>query len=101
MGAAPGNTTLTRRPVDFFFGEDVPVPGASEQEQSDLVPVPVRSLQSSTCAIFTPNCKQPRTDFDEQDMEDSSIRCVRLVSCSPSWCVPPASAGREVRAGHG
>ena len=32
MGAALRNTTLTRRPVDFFFGEDVQAPGASAEQ---------------------------------------------------------------------
>ena len=41
MGAALRNTTLTRRPVDFFFGEDVSHPRSPpSEEQSGLVPVP-------------------------------------------------------------
>ena len=68
MGAALRNTTLTRRPVDFFFGEDVPVPGASEQEQSDLVPVPGAQFAELNVRDIHPNRKQPRTDFDEQDV---------------------------------
>ena len=38
MGAALRNTTLTRRPVDFFFGEDVSTPQSASEEQSGLVP---------------------------------------------------------------
>ena len=40
MGAALRNTTLTRRPVDFFFGEDVSTPQTASEEQGGLVPVP-------------------------------------------------------------
>ena len=58
MGAALRNTTLTRRPVDFFFGEDVPVPGASEQEQSDLVPVPGAQFAELNVRDIHPNRKQ-------------------------------------------
>ena len=40
MGAAPRNTTLTRRPVDSFLCEDVFTPQAASEEHGGLVPVP-------------------------------------------------------------
>lgn len=89
MGAALRNTTLTRRPVDFFFGEDVPVPGASEQEQSDLVPVPGAQFAELNVRDIHPNRKQPRTDFDEQDMEEL-IHSVREIGVLQPIVVRPS-----------
>ena len=78
MGAALRNTTLTRRPVDFFFGEDVQAPGASAEQ---LVPVPGASFATLKIADIHPNRKQPRVDFDEQDMEElvHSIREIGVL----------------------
>lgn len=90
MGAALRNTTLTRRPVDFFFGEDVSTPQSASEEQNGLVPVPGAQFAELNVRDIHPNRKQPRTDFDEQDMESSSTRCVRLAFCSRSLCVPRA-----------
>lgn len=89
MGAALRNTTLTRRPVDFFFGEDVPVPGASGQEQSDLVPVPGAQFAELNVRDIHPNRKQPRTDFDEQDMEEL-IHSVREIGVLQPIVVRPS-----------
>lgn len=89
MGAALRNTTLTRRPVDFFFGEDVPVPGADEQEQSDLVPVPGAQFAELNVRDIHPNRKQPRTDFDEQDMEEL-IHSVREIGVLQPIVVRPS-----------
>ena len=89
MGAALRNTTLTRRPVDFFFGEDVPVPGADEQEQSNLVPVPGAQFAELNVRDIHPNRKQPRTDFDEQDMEEL-IHSVREIGVLQPIVVRPS-----------
>ena len=89
MGAALRNTTLTRRPVDFFFGEDVPVPGADEQEQSNLVPVPGAQFAELNVRDIHPNRKQPRTDFDEQDMEEL-IHSVREIGVLQPVVVRPS-----------
>jgi len=89
MGAALRNTTLTRRPVDFFFGEDVPVPGADEQEESNLVPVPGAQFAELNVRDIHPNRKQPRTDFDEQDMEEL-IHSVREIGVLQPIVVRPS-----------
>ena len=70
MGAALRNTTLTRRPVDFFFGEDVSTPQSASEERGGLVPVPGAQFAELNVRDIHPNRKQPRTDFDEQDMEE-------------------------------
>ena len=79
MGAALRNTTLTRRPV----------PGASEQEQSDLVPVPGAQFAELNVRDIHPNRKQPRTDFDEQDMEEL-IHSVREIGVLQPIVVRPS-----------
>ena len=78
MGAALRNTTLTRRPVDFFFGEDVSAPAVSEQSTADLVPVPGAQFTELNVRDIHPNRKQPRVDFDAQDMEEL-IHSVREI----------------------
>ena len=64
MGAALRNTTVTRRPVDFFFGED------SEENDTQLVTVPDAEFAEVNVKDIHPNRKQPRSEFDEQDMDE-------------------------------
>lgn len=64
MGAALRSTTASRRPVDFFFGDETAAAGDS------LVPVPGASFATLDVTDIHPNRKQPRTDFDEHDMEE-------------------------------
>ncbi|MFW0183830.1 ParB/RepB/Spo0J family partition protein [Rothia sp. CCM 9417] len=67
MGAALRSTTGSRRPVDFFFGED----SAKEAAASEiLVPVPGANFATLNVTDIHPNRKQPRTDFDEHDMQE-------------------------------
>ena len=75
--------------MDFFFGEDVPVPGADEQEQSNLVPVPGAQFAELNVRDIHPNRKQPRTDFDEQDMEEL-IHSVREIGVLQPIVVRPS-----------
>lgn len=89
MGAALRNTTLTRRPVDFFFGEDVSTPQSVSEEQSGLVPVPGAQFAELNVRNIHPNRKQPRTDFDEQDMEEL-IHSVREIGVLQPIVVRPS-----------
>ena len=95
MGAALRNTTLTRRPVDFFFGEDVSTPQSASEEQSGLVPVPGAQFAELNVHDIHPNRKQPRTDFDEQDMEEL-IHSVREIGVlQPIVVRPSRESGAE------
>lgn len=89
MGAALRNTTLTRRPVDFFFGEDISTPQSASEEQSGLVPVPGAQFAELNVRDIHPNRKQPRTDFDEQDMEEL-IHSVREIGVLQPIVVRPS-----------
>ncbi|MFW7366137.1 MAG: ParB/RepB/Spo0J family partition protein [Rothia mucilaginosa] len=89
MGAALRNTTLTRRPVDFFFGEDVSTPQSASEEQNSLVPVPGAQFAELNVRDIHPNRKQPRTDFDEQDMEEL-IHSVREIGVLQPIVVRPS-----------
>ena len=89
MGAALRNTTLTRRPVDFFFGEDVSTPQSASEEQNGLVPVPGAQFAELNVRDIHPNRKQPRTDFDEQDMEEL-IHSVREIGVLQPIVVRPS-----------
>ena len=89
MGAALRNTTLTRRPVDFFFGEDVSTPQSASEEQSGLVPVPGAQFAELNVRDIHPNRKQPRTDFEEQDMEEL-IHSVREIGVLQPIVVRPS-----------
>lgn len=89
MGAALRNTTLTRRPVDFFFGEDVSTPQAASEEHGGLVPVPGAQFAELNVRDIHPNRKQPRTDFDEQDMEEL-IHSVREIGVLQPIVVRPS-----------
>ena len=89
MGAALRNTTLTRRPVDFFFGEDVSTPQSASEEQGGLVPVPGAQFAELDVRDIHPNRKQPRTDFDEQDMEEL-IHSVREIGVLQPIVVRPS-----------
>ena len=89
MGAALRNTTLTRRPVDFFFGEDVSTPQSASEEQGGLVPVPGAQFAELNVRDIHPNRKQPRTDFDEQDMEEL-IHSVREIGVLQPIVVRPS-----------
>ncbi len=62
MGAALRATSSTKRPADFFFG--------SEDISEKLVPVPGAEFAVLNVKDIHPNRKQPRTDFDEHDMEE-------------------------------
>lgn len=89
MGAALRNTTLTRRPVDFFFGEDVSTPQSASEEHGGLVPVPGAQFAELNVRDIHPNRKQPRTDFDEQDMEEL-IHSVREIGVLQPIVVRPS-----------
>ncbi|MFW0155848.1 ParB/RepB/Spo0J family partition protein [Rothia sp. P6271] len=63
MGAALRGSTSNRRPVDFFFGGE-------SQSDSGLIPVPGAQFTILNVHDIHPNRKQPRTEFNEQDMEE-------------------------------
>lgn len=64
MGAALRTSAASRRPVDFFFGDETATAG------DGLVPVPGADFATVDVTDIHPNRKQPRTDFDEHDMEE-------------------------------
>lgn len=63
MGLALRSTTTTRRPVDFFFGEE-------QEKDNRLVPVPGAEFAEIAVKDIHPNRKQPRTEFAEDDMAE-------------------------------
>lgn len=64
MGAALRSSNSARRPVDFFFGDE------TANTAQGLVPVPGASFVTLDVSDIHPNRKQPRTDFDEHDMQE-------------------------------
>lgn len=92
MGAALRNTTSApRRPAaDVFFG------GASaEGSASNLVPVPGAEFAIVNVLDIHPNRKQPRTDFDEQDMEELTHSIKELGVLQPIVVRPSREKGEE------
>ena len=91
MGQALRNTTLTRRPVDFFFGEEVKTPSSSE----DLVPVPGAQFAILNISDIHPNRKQPRVDFDEHDMDELVHSVKEIGVLQPIVVRPSREKGHE------
>lgn len=89
MGTALRNTTSTRRPVDFFFGED------SEDSGSDLTAVPGAQFAEVNVKDIHPNRKQPRTEFDEQDMEELVHSIKEIGVLQPIVVRPSREQGAE------
>lgn len=91
MGAALRNTTSSRRPAsDVFFG------GAStEGSASGLVPVPGAEFAIVNVKDIHPNRKQPRTDFDEQDMEELTHSIKELGVLQPIVIRPTREKGPQ------
>ncbi len=89
MGTALRNTTSTRRPVDFFFGED------SEDSGSDLTTVPGAQFAEVNVKDIHPNRKQPRTEFDEQDMEELVHSIKEIGVLQPIVVRPSREQGTE------
>lgn len=85
MGAALRNTTTTRRPVDFFFGEEV----KNHDMAEGLVPVPGAQFAVLKVSEIHPNRKQPRVDFDEHDMEEL-VHSVREIGVLQPIVVRPS-----------
>lgn len=78
MASALRNTTMTRRPVDFFFGEEDATGNKPADTNEELIPVPDAQFVVLNVSDIHPNRKQPRRDFDEQDMEEL-IHSVREI----------------------
>lgn len=92
MGAALRNTTSApRRPAaDVFFG------GATgDGSASGLVPVPGAEFAIVNVKDIHPNRKQPRTDFDEQDMEELTHSIKELGVLQPIVVRPTREKGEE------
>lgn len=64
MGVALRSSSSIRRPADFFFGDE------TANTASGLVQVPGASFAKLDVSDIHPNRKQPRTDFDEHDMQE-------------------------------
>lgn len=92
MGAALRSTTGTRRPVDFFFGED----SAHDTTPSEaLVPVPGANFATLNVTDIHPNRKQPRTDFDEHDMQELVHSIKEIGVLQPIVVRPSREKGSE------
>lgn len=87
MGAALRSTTAPRRPVDFFFGEEV--------EEEKLLPVPGAEFSEIDVLAIHPNRKQPRSDFDEQDMNELVHSIQEIGVLQPIVVRPSRERGRE------
>ncbi len=88
MGAALRNTTAARRPADFFFG-------GAEAEEDKLLPVPGAEFTVLNVKDIHPNRKQPRTDFDEQDMEELVHSIKEIGVLQPIVVRPTRESGEE------
>lgn len=86
MGVALRSTTASRRPVDFFFGDETAASGEA------LVPVPGASFATLDVTDIHPNRKQPRTDFDEHDMEEL-VHSVKEIGVLQPIVVRPSREG--------
>lgn len=89
MGAALRSTTPSRRPVDFFFGEDAPTAGEK------LVPVPGAEFAEVSVKDIHPNRKQPRSEFNEQDMEELVHSIKEIGVLQPIVIRPSREDGAE------
>ena len=89
MGAALRSTTPSRRPVDFFFGEDAPTAGEK------LVPVPGVEFAEVSVKDIHPNRKQPRSEFNEQDMEELIHSIKEIGVLQPIVIRPSREDGAE------
>lgn len=88
MGAALRNTTTARRPVDFFFG-------SNEDHGEQLVPVPGAEFAELNVKDIHPNRKQPRSEFDEQDMEELVHSITEIGVLQPIVVRPSREKGAE------
>ena len=88
MGVALRNTTTTRRPVDFFFG-------SNEDNGEQLVPVPGAEFAELNVKDIHPNRKQPRSEFDEQDMEELVHSITEIGVLQPIVVRPSREKGAE------
>lgn len=89
MGAALRSTTPSRRPVDFFFGEGAPEAGEK------LVPVPGAEFAEVSVKDIHPNRKQPRSEFNEQDMEELVHSIKEIGVLQPIVIRPSREDGAE------
>lgn len=89
MGAALRSTTPSRRPVDFFFGEGAPEAGEK------LVPVPGAEFAEVSVKDIHPNRKQPRSEFNEQDMEELIHSIKEIGVLQPIVIRPSREDGAE------
>lgn len=89
MGAALRSTAASRRPVDFFFGDET----AASSEA--LVPVPGASFATIDVTDIHPNRKQPRTDFDEYDMEELVHSVKEIGVLQPIVVRPSRESGAQ------
>ena len=77
------------RPADVFFSSTDAVTAAAPQEDSDaLVAVPGARLASLSPADIVPNANQPRTEFD-QELLDELIASIREVGVLQPVVVRP------------
>ncbi|WP_022902088.1 ParB/RepB/Spo0J family partition protein [Humibacter albus] len=75
----PTTGSDTQRPVDVFFSEDRGTRAATSDDQ--LVAVPGARLASLSPDDIVPNAQQPRTEFDQEAMDElvASIREVGVL----------------------
>ena len=90
MGAALRNTGAARRPVDFFFGDE----GATLGEEG-LLPVPGAQFATLKLEDIHPNRKQPRLDFDEEDMQELVHSVQEIGVLQPIVVRPSREQGKE------
>ncbi|WP_237187025.1 ParB/RepB/Spo0J family partition protein [Rothia nasimurium] len=89
MGAALRTATSSRRPVDFFFGDETAAAG------DGLVPVPGADFATLNVTDIHPNRKQPRTDFDEHDMQELVHSIKEIGVLQPIVVRPSREKGAE------
>jgi ParB family chromosome partitioning protein len=77
----PTAETDGQRPVDVFFNDDRETREASSTASERLVSVPGARLASLSPDDIVPNAQQPRTEFDQEAMEElvASIREVGVL----------------------
>ncbi|QDZ15532.1 ParB/RepB/Spo0J family partition protein [Humibacter ginsenosidimutans] len=86
----PTNESDGQRPVDVFFQDDRDAAARSAQASSDLLAVPGARLASLSPDDIVPNAQQPRTEFDQEAM-DELVTSIREVGVLQPVVVRPLS----------
>jgi ParB family transcriptional regulator, chromosome partitioning protein len=86
--AEEGSTAPAERPVDVFFSSTEAAPAAE-----DLLAVPGARLASLDPSDIVPNAQQPRTEFDQEALDELIISVREFGVLQPVVVRPRSNAG--------